>query len=396
MQCAGAAALVILATMLARSFQKLTAVDLGWDPAGVLSLRASPPMPPDLRRPWARYVEWSDRLVARLEAMPDVRRAAITTQIPLSPDTYPATVARGRGRKDGTRESWSAVQHSVSDGYFDAMGIRLLSGRTFGGDDRFTAAQLISVDGRPERGVAIVTDSTARALWPGQSPVGQALWMPSIDNVEWREVVGVVEDIDFHDVAEAGVHHVFVPWTQYPTGAPRLIVKGTSAGLGLVPGVRAVLQEVEPGTRVDQVVSLEDLIARATAQPRFTSGVVTLFGLAALLLAAVGVHGTQAYVVRSRTREIGIRVALGATRKTLLRQTLMAAVVPVLIGTAAGIAIAVAVARAAAAMLFNVSPLDAGSILAGAVILTAVSLVAAAGPARRAARVDPLVALRAE
>jgi putative ABC transport system permease protein len=394
-QCAGTTALVILAAMLARSFQNLNAVDPGWNANGVLSLRTAPPMPPELRRPWARFVDWSDRAIARLEALPGITRAAITTQIPLSPDTYPSTVARGRGRNAGQKDSWPAVTHTVSDGYFDVMGIRLRAGRVFGAEDRFTAIQLIDSDTRPERGVAIVTESAAKTLWPGQSPIGQSLWLPDIDNTEWREVIGVVEDIDFHGVGEQPLHHVFVPWTQTPTGSPRLVVKGARRDT-LAADVRAVLQDVEPGTRIDQVIFLEDLLAQATAGPRFTSRVVALFGVVALILAAIGVHGTLAYVVRSRTREIGIRMALGAPRASVVRGTLRTAFVPVLLGGLAGIAIAVATARASAALLFEVSPLDAVSILAGASIIAIAALVAAAGPASRAARVDPIVALKAE
>jgi predicted permease len=395
-QCAGAAALVILAAMLTRSLQNLTAVDLGWTPDGVLSLRASPPMPPELRRPWARFVDWSDQLIARLEALPDVTRAAITTQLPLSSEIHPATLGRGRGRAEGHTDRWTAVKHAVSDGYFDAMGLRLISGRTFDARDRFSPAQLVDASTRPQSGSVIVTARTAAALWPGEAAEGQRLWLPDIDNVEWREVVGVVQDLDFAAIAEAEGYHVFVPWTQSPTGAPRLIVKGTGSGAALAPDVRAVVQQVAPGTRVDQVVALEDLAARATAQPRFTSRLVALFGLVALALAAVGVHGTLAYVVGARTREMGIRLALGAQPEALLTRTLISACAPAMIGALCGVVIALAVARAWSSLLFEVSPVDLPSILAGSATLLCVAGGAALGPARRAARVDPVVALRAE
>jgi putative ABC transport system permease protein len=395
-QCAGAAALVILAAMLTRSLQNLTAVDLGWNPNGVLSLRAAPPMPPELRRQWARFVDWSDELIARLESLPSVRRAAITTQIPLSSENSPATLARGRGRAEGEPERWTAVKHAVSDRYFDAMGLRLVSGRTFDARDRFSPAQLVDAATRPQSGSAIVTARTAAALWPGEAAEGQRLWLPDIDNVEWREVVGVVNDIDFAAVGEAAGYHVFVPWTQSPTGAPRLIVKGTGSGAALAADVRAVVQQVAPGTRVDQVIALEDLAARATAQPRFTSRLVALFGLVALALAAVGVHGTLAYVVGARTREMGIRLALGAQPEALLTRTLISACAPAMIGALCGVVIALAVARAWSSLLFEVSPVDLPSILAGSATLLCVAGGAALGPARRAARVDPVVALRAE
>jgi putative ABC transport system permease protein len=395
-QCAGAVTLAILAVLLTRSFMKLTALDPGWDAARVLSLHASPPMPPELRRPWARYVEWSDRLVAQLESTPGIERAAITTQIPLSPQPYPATLARGRGTSGADPSRWPCVSHNVSDGYFEAMGIRVVAGRTFGRGDRFTALQLIDSSQRPERGTAMVSETAARTLWPGQSAIGQAIWLPDIDVVAWREVIGIVEDIQFHAVGESPVAHVFVPWTQFPSGNPKLVVKGTGAAATLVPVVRQVLQAVEPGTHVDRVVPLEELASRATAQPRFTSRVVALFGALALVLAAVGLHGMLAYVVRARTREIGIRLALGAAPRAIVARILARALAPAAAGVVIGVAVAATLARTFRALFFEVAPLDAASYASGALLLLGVSLGAALGPAVAAARVDPATTLRAE
>ena len=395
-QCAGAATLVVLAVMLTRSFVKLTAFDLGWRPSGVLSLRAAPPMPRELRRPWFRFVEWSDRLVERLEATPGIARAAIATQVPLAPEPYPSTLARGRGRNAGDEARWPGISHHVTDGYFDVMGIRLVSGRTFGPADRFTEAQLNLVE-RAERGVAVVTETTARLLWPGRSALGQTLWLPDIDNVTWREVVGVVADIQFHAVGEAPAAHVFVPWTQTSTGRPRLLVRAASAdGAAIVAAARQAVETVEPGTRVDQVTTLDALVSRATAQPRFTTRLVSAFGLLALVLAAVGIYGTLSFIAGARAREIGIRMALGASTASITKSMLSRGLIPAAAGGVAGLAIAIALARAFRALLFGIEPVDAGSLAAGAIVLIAVALVAAAGPARRAARVDPIVVLRAE
>ncbi len=394
-QCAGAATLVVLAVMLTRSFMKLTTLDLGWDPDGAISMWASPPTPPELRRPWALIVDWSDRAIARLEATPGLRRAAITSQIPLSPQSHPATLARGR-RQDGDATRWAGVQHSVTDGYFEAMGIRLVDGRVFDARDRFTAAQLVGAAPRPERGVAVVSATAARLLWPDRPAVGQVLWLPDIDNVTARDVIGVIEDIHFYAVGESPVAHVFVPWTQFPTGSPRVVVRGDGTGASLAPVVRGVLQAVEPGTRIDQVVALDALAARATAQPRFTSRIVALFGTLALLLAGVGIHGTLAYLIRARARDIGIRLALGASQRDILSRTLAAGLVPASIGLAGGLALAFALARTFRALFFGVEPLDAGSLASGAVLLLAVAVAAALGPALAASRVDPATTLRAE
>lgn len=395
-QCAGAAALVVIAVMLTRSFTKLTSIDLGWDPQGVLSMNLDPPMRRGLSRPWARYVEWSDRLIARLEATPGIERAAITTQVPLSVRSNPATLARGRGKIAGDEARWPGVSHAISDKYFDVMDIRLLSGRTFGPADRFTAAQLIESAQRPERGIVVVSETTARSLWPGQPAIGQALWLPDIDTVAWREVIGIVEDIQFHRVGESPALHVFVPWTQYQTAAPRLVVRGAGEAAAMVDVVRELVRAVEPGTRIDQVAALDVLVSRATAQPRFTTRLVAGFGALALLLAAVGIYGTLSYLVSTRAREIGIRLALGASPAGIMTNVLRRGVAPAILGGVIGLAVAVALARTFSSLFFQVEPLDTPSFAGGAAILLTVAVIAALAPARRAARVDPAVTLRFE
>jgi putative ABC transport system permease protein len=362
----------------------------------VLSMNVSPPMPRDLRRPWARYVDWSDRLVARLEGTPRIARAAITNLIPLSPQSHPATLARGRGRTGGDDSRWSGVRHIVSDGYFELMGIRRTAGRLFDSRDRFTATQLIESDARPGHGQVIVSETAARTLWPDRPAIGQAMWLPDIDNVAWREVVGVVEDIQFHAVGEAPALHVFVPWTQVPSGGPRLLVRGAGSAAAIVDLVKHVVREVEPGTRIDQIAPLDDLFLRATAQPRFTTRLVAAFGAFALLLAAIGIYGTLSYLVTARTREIGIRMALGASPARIMSNVFGRGLMPALAGGLIGLMLALALARAFRALFFDLSPLDTGSFVAGAALLVIVAGVAALVPAKRASRVEPAAALRAE
>jgi putative ABC transport system permease protein len=395
-QCAGAAALVILAIMLTRSFVKLTSVDLGWNAAGVLSLRVDPPMPRELRRPWFRYIEWSDRLIARLESTPGIRRAAITTRVPFSTQTVLSTVGRGRGRAANDPGRWPGQQHNVTDGYFQMMGIRLISGRTFTAADRFSeqAVNFADLKNPNAGGVAVVSETLAKTVWPGQIAEGQFLWLPDIDNVAWRQVVGVVEDLQFTSVGEQPALHVFVPWTQESTGNPRLLVRADGDPAAIIAVVKNVLEQVEPGTRVDSVATLDTLHARATAQPRFTSRLVLGFGALALALAAVGIYGTLSYLVTSRLREIGIRLALGAPRTGIMSHVLTRGLVPAFAGGGIGLAIALGLARIFRSLLFGIEPLDPLSFAGGALVLSIVALAAALGPARRAARVDPVTALR--
>jgi putative ABC transport system permease protein len=394
-QCAGAAALVVLAMMLTRSFVRLTSVDPGWTASGVLTLTASPRTPRELRRPWYWYVQWSDRLIERLEATPGIRRAAVTTLIPLSPRSFPSTLGRGRGKAGGDQVRWPGLRHSVTDGYFQAMDIRLLEGRAFGPEDRFTEAQMTGAAER-ERGVAVVSATTARTLWPDRPAIGQALWLPDIDTVAWREVVGVVEDMQFHAMGETPALHVFVPWTQTSTGNPRLLVKTDGTASATAAVVRDVVQSVEPGTYVDDVIPLDALVSRAVAQPRFTSRMVAAFGMLALVLSAVGIYGTLSYIVGARTREIGIRLALGASRWTVMWTVVTRSLVPAIVGGAAGLVAAWALARTFRALFFQIEALDVMSLAGGTIVLLVVALAAAVVPARRAASVDPAVALRSE
>jgi putative ABC transport system permease protein len=287
------------------------------------------------------------------------------------------------------------VVHNVTDAYFELMGIRLVSGRRFGPVDRFSESELTAPAGSAH-GVAIVTESVARTLWPDRSAIGQALWLPGFDNVAWREVVGVTEDIRFQAVDETPALHVFVPWTQYTIGRPRLLVKGARESTSSASVVRNVVQAVEPGTQIDQIATLDALIRRATAQPRFTSRTVAMFGALALLLAAVGIYGTLSYIVGARRREIAIRLALGASRHDIVSSIVWRGLTPAIAGGLVGLAIAATLARMFGSLLFDVEPFDVGSLISGAVLLLLVALGAAMGPARRASRADPACTLHAE
>ena len=393
-QCAGAAALLVLSMLLTRSFIKLTSVDLGWQPSGMLSMKLSPPILRAERRPWFRYVEWSDRLVTRLESTPGIERAAITTQVPLAPP-YPSVVARGRGKAGGDESRWPAIRHNVTDGYFDTMRVHLLAGRTFNALDRLSARDL-NGPGTVERGVAIITTSAAQTLWPGESAIGKILWLPDIDRVTWREVVGVVADIQFQSVGESPGLHVFVPWTQFSTGNPRLLVRASGDAAASSALVRRIVDDVERGTLIEAVAPLDVLYDAATAQPRFTTQLVAGFGTLALLLAAVGIYGTLSYLVSTRRREIGIRLALGATPSAIMSTVMRRGVAPALAGGLAGLAAAIGVARVFRALLFGIEPIDPISVLAGGALLTLVAAAAAFLPAWRASSVNPSTALRSE
>jgi hypothetical protein len=284
----------------------------------------------------------------------------------------------------------------VTDSYLEVMGVRLVEGRGFDVRDRFTEAQMTdSAVRQSSEGVAIITRSVERAIWPGESAIGQYVWQPDVEDLP-RQVVGVVDDIDIRAVGEEPTLQVFAPLTQSTTANLHLLVRADGDAETIVSAVRSVLQSVRPGTRVDQIVTLDELVRRTTAQPRFTSRLVALFGAASLLLAAVGIYGTQWYLVGIRTRELGLRLALGAPRRLIVSSVVWAGIAPAMVGGAIGLGLALLLGRAFGALFFGLATADAASLAIGASCLVAAAAAAAIGPALRAARVDPMVALRTE
>lgn len=241
-----------------------------------------------------------------------------------------------------------------------------------------------------------MTESVARTLWPGERAIGKIVRLPEIDNVSDREVVGVVGDLQFSTVGGAPGLHVFVPWSQMPTAFPRLVVRAAGSPESVLPAVRAAIRAERPATGIDRVVSLEDLVDRATAQTRFSALTVTGVGLLALALAAIGTYGTTAYLVGARRHEIGVRMALGAEPGTVLRQIPVECLVPVTAGGAAGLAMAAGASRAARALFFQVGALDPRAYGLAIAALAVAAGVAALLPALRAARIDPTEAPRDE
>jgi predicted permease len=395
-QCAGAVVLVVLAVMLTRSFARLSSFDLGWTPTGVVSMKPEPRSAPRTRARSYWLAGWADRLIAQLEATPGIERAAITTSVPLSPWLFPVLIARDAASAPGNDPRWSAVVHHVTDGYFDLMGLSLVAGRTFGPSDRFSEALITSgrlSEGRP---VAVISQSVARALWPGQPAIGRSVRIVIGSVAPPIEVVGVVEDLQFHAVGEDPALHVFVPWTQQNTGNPYLLARVSGDAASALAVVRRVTQAVEPGTGVDRMVTAESLVQQATAQPRFTTSTVAGFGMLALVLAGVGVYGTLSFVVGARTREIAVRLSLGASRSVILPGVLRLGLAPVVAGGLLGLGIAAALTRTFEALLFQIEPFDLPSFSAGAALLLVAAMVAAMGPAYRATHVDPATTLRAE
>jgi putative ABC transport system permease protein len=279
---------------------------------------------------------------------------------------------------------------AVSSEYFRVMGIPLLSGRAFSDRDSSTAPR-----------VAIISRSVARTVWPGGDALGQRITLEEDPRPEdWLTIIGVVDDVRQQSLTEKAHPAIYQPYAQ--VRQPDFIdhmtfaVRTAAQPASMATAMRGVLQEVDRNQPAQSITAMTDLVATTTAEPQFQTRLIAIFSMLALLLAAIGVYGVLACAVAERTREIGIRMALGAEKSDITRMVLRRSLLLVTVGVSLGVVGALAVTRVLATFLFEVKPTDLPTFLVVAALLVAVALLAALLPAQRAARVDPLIALRWE
>jgi putative ABC transport system permease protein len=380
--------LLVAAALLARSFQRVMTVDPGFRPSQALTIRLSLPRARYSSR--AAIENFYDQVHPRIAALPGVRAVAAANVVPMN--GYLATTAffiDGVAVKDAPE----AHYRMVSPDYFRALGIRLLSGRTFTPADR--------ADGQP---VAIVNETFARQYWHGASPVGARMRLADGEKApRMVEVIGVTGDVKHFGLEKETTIEVYVPLSQVPDPTTIWLANNMywvidTAGppLAAANAVRREIAAVDPGVPASFVRSMDQWLGASIAARRFNLQLVTAFALAALLLAAVGVYAVSASAVATRTREIGIRAALGASKGEVIGLVLRGALAPVFLGLIAGTAGAWLSAGAATGLLFGVAPHDPASLAIVVVTLTTAAIVASYVPARRAGNVDPIVALRAD
>jgi len=378
--------LLVGAGLLLRSFAALSGVPLGFDTAHVFAVEAGPseeryPQPAQQRR----YV---DELVARVRALPGVESAAAVTLRPLWGTVgmdWPFTV-EGQSPKDADRNPLLNFE-TVTPDYFRVMGIPLKAGRAFDQRDR---------EGQP--GVVVVSEALARRHWPGQDPIGKRLKLPlppTEYHDAWLTVVGVVGDARYRELRATSLD-LYMPHRQSDHRQHHLVVRAHGDVAGLPAALQRVVREVDPEQAAPDVVAMTDVVTAALGGPRFAARVFSAFALVALLLAGLGLYGLVAYSVGRRTREIGVRVALGARPHHVARLVLGEGLRLALLGLALGLAVSLAGARLLSNLLFGVGPSDALTLAAASAMLLAIALLASALPARRALRVQPAVALRQE
>ena len=381
-----ALALVLLvgAGLLVQSLVRLQRVDLGFTPDRVLSFRLSP-ADHDLaaRDP----VGFKTALLAELATLPGVRDAGAGTCFPLSSSCM-GSVVKPDPAKPVAPERTPIGVHYVSPGYFSTLGIRLQDGRLLDDRDR---------PGSPR--VVVVSEAAANAIWPGESPIGKPLavytaYFAGGDST--AEVVGVVDDVSYGAREEAPRPQVYAPALQRSFRFATVFVRTEGDPLAAEAAVRQAVQRVNPGLPIYDVRSMDERVAVASARPRFATFVLLVFAGLGVLLASVGVYGVMAYAVQNRTRELGIRLALGAEPRRLGRMVLAEAGRTALLGLGVGLAGAAALTRLLRSLLYQVDPRDPGILVAAAVVLLLVALGAAWLPARRAAATDPMRSIRNE
>ena len=395
--------LLIGSTLLLRSFVRLRHVDLGFDAAHVLTgeLRLPSGRFPDLRRPWFALGQHYEHMLQDLAAVPGIESVSGITTMPLTGDASAGTfwMDDGSGVRPDTTAQFKADISVVTPGYFETMRVPLVRGRVFEGADRLSEDALINpaeqARQRP-RGVVLVNQALADRFWPGQDPIGRAIRLFDHWAVASSVVVGVVGNVRAAKVATPAEPAIYVPWGEMP-GFRLAVAARVRPGIDAVaPTMQARLRALDPQQLVSVIRPMDLVVSGALSRPRFNMVLIAGFALLALTLAAVGIHAVVGYLVVQRTREVGIRMALGARRGDVLRLVLRQGLTPVLAGIVAGTVLSAAGARVMQTLVFETAPVDPASFALGSAALLVVSVIAAWIPARRATTVDPLVALREE
>lgn len=370
--------LLVGAGLLARSLQRVQRVDPGFTADGVLSMQLSLPSIESAQR-----VGYYERIVESVEAVGGVERAGVIGDLFIGGAPEQLVAVEGSARS--VPERVRLRRDEVSDGFFEALQVPLQRGRMFSSEDGPNAPR-----------VAIVNEIMARRLWPGQDPIGRRFRLGTAAEAPWFTVVGLVGDMRRQNLESEPVAQMFEPVAQNPSRLATLVVRTTHDPESMAATIRAAIRGVDRRTPVYGVTTLTGRIDASQAERRFQTSLLLVFSVVALVLAAIGIYGVVQYSVATRTREIGVRMAVGAQRGDIFRMVLGEGLTQSLVGLALGLVGALWLGRIGSSLLFDVSPADPVTYLGVSFLLTAVALTGCYFPARRAARLDPLTALRWE
>ena len=392
--------LLVAAGLMITSFARLVDVDPGFRTSDVLVV------PVDLSA--SRYPEayqrrgFYDRVIASIEGIPGVQAAGAVSHLPLGgADNWMPFRILGQPEPGPGQEPYAPFR-VVTPHYFTALGIPLRRGRPFNDGDARQSVPLIrwfpqqpyppAYDKPQAAPVAIVSESAARPFWPGGDPIGQRIRVMFSPDVT---IVGVAGDVHHNGLDLPSYAHIYLPHNQEPWNSVSLVVRTAVAPAELAPAVRERVRAADPELPIT-VRTMADVMSASVGRPRLYAAITAVFGSVALMLAVVGIFGVVSYVAAQRTREIGVRMALGAQRREILMLVVGQGMQPIAVGIGLGVVTAIGVTRFLTKLLFRVTPLDPFTFAIVTILLSMVALLACWLPARRATRVDPLASLRAE
>jgi putative ABC transport system permease protein len=363
-----------------RSFARLINVSPGFNPDNLLSMNVA--LSGSKYKEIQQMASFYQRTVERLSSLPGVQSAAAITSLPMA-GGFGSRYFRVEGRPpQPAGQGYNANVNLTSPGYFQTMGIPLIAGRDFDERDVLKA---------PE--VTIINQEMVRKYWPDEDPIGNRL---AVGNGPWFTVVGVVGDVKQSGLDIETRPEMFWPYYQLPVSFTTLVIRTGGSPEAMTSSVRGAMQEIDSDLPLYNIKPVNDVIAESVAPRRLNMLLLGIFGGLALVLAAIGLYGVISYSVSQRTREIGLRMALGASHTSVLRLVVGQGLVLTLIGVAIGVIASLFLTRLMSSLLFGVSATDPLTFVAISTLLFGVATAASLVPARRAMKVDPMVALRYE
>ena len=376
--------LLVGAGLMMRSFLRLQNVKPGLNPENVLTMIVS--LPRAKYQEPERQVAFFEQLLERVKSLPGVEGAAAVSNLPLSGSRWGRSLTV-EGRSVLSVGEAPMINHCVvTPGYFRSMGIPILTGRDVADEDAKDSPK-----------VTVIDERLAREYWPDESPLGKRIrFGPPESNEPWFTIVGVAGEVRHERLDAQTRKTVYVPYRQIPVGGMTLTVRTATDPLSLTAAIRGQVRGLDPDQPVASVRTMEEVVFSTVWQPRLYAILFAVFAAVALALASVGIYGVMSYAVSQRTHEIGIRMALGAQAADVLKMVLGQGLVLVLVGVVTGLGAAFALTRLMASLLYGVSATDPTTFAAIALLLLCVALLACYVPARRAMKVDPMVALRYE